>query len=213
MSPAAVLQANDLATITAAARLVLMGNGGSLADQLPRASSPASLPPGEFAARMSRRYRRTVTRLARKFALSERIRGLFRWWARVCYYGREVQIGIHDLTAGAVDKRPREPQLRLPDDRSRPWLYMVGQLSDEPAYTVVERPGFGSARRSRLPAGRRNWRNLDTHTPADWTFRPGVRPSRSGLYALRQSEPTSETGDDSLRSTSGYDQDHLPETQ
>lgn len=44
---------NDLATITGAARLVLMGNGGSLADQLPRVSSPASLPPGEFAARMS----------------------------------------------------------------------------------------------------------------------------------------------------------------
>ncbi len=44
---------NDLATITAAARLVLIGNGGSLADQLPRVSSPASLPPGEFAARMS----------------------------------------------------------------------------------------------------------------------------------------------------------------
>ena len=60
------------------------------------------------------------------------------------------------------------PSFGCLDDRSRPWIHLVGQQPDEPANTVVERPGFRCAGRSPLFARRRDRRNLDTDTPAAW---------------------------------------------
>ena len=183
--------ADDAVLLKAAARVVLGGGRGSLAEQLERPPESVALPPAAGRDRLSRTVRaRPACRAARGPLVLERPGRVHAGRPRV----RDRHRRGADSAAGPVDQRARQPRLRLPGDGGRPGLFVGGQQPDEPPDPLVERPGVRPARRGGLPARRGDGRGLDADAPAAGGRRGRDRPPRPGLHPLHPPEPRTGAG-------------------
>ena len=176
--------------LLAAARAVLSGERGGLADQLglpypeprwPRALAAAPRARGDAAAR-----RRPGGRGAAAHP-RQRPRRLHRRRARV--RGRAERRGGH---AAALGERDRERALRHRRRRHRRRLDLGREQPREPPHAVRQRPGERVQRRGRLPARRGRRRDVGRHAgpaAAAARRRPLGDPPRRRRDALRARRP------------------------
>ena len=190
------LSADDAVLLAAAARAVLGGGRGSLADQLdhrPAASAPAAAA-RDFTPDRDRGRARSPPGSPKDLLFWNGFGGFTAGWSRVRDRHRRHRPWWAGLAAGPVDQRAGQPGVRMPGDRGRPGLHLGGQQPDEPPHAVVERPVFGPAGRGDLPARRGNGRGLDAHAPAVRTRRGHDRPPWPGLHSLHARQSRAGSG-------------------
>ena len=182
---AAEMPAADVMLLEAAARAILRGDDGSLAEQLERA--PDARHAAGRPARHSRHddgHSEQVNPCRRGAVVCERVG---RVHAR--RPGVRPDSSRSRAAAGSVEQRPREPWVRLPDHRGRRRLHLGGQRPDESPDAVEQRPGRRPSGRGPLSPRRGDWGVLVTDAGPLRRRRDDRRPSRAGLHALHQDQP------------------------
>ncbi len=151
---AAVMQEDEKTLLQAAARVVLVGDRGSLATQLDRTEWHHPLP-GPLAARTDRtRWDDEPVRLPADLLFANGLGGFTPDGREYCVLVRVTTSRTRAATA-SPSPRPssyprlapapwsnidRQPCFRVPGLRERVWVYLVGKQPDEPADTLEQRP-------------------------------------------------------------------------
>ena len=173
------------ALLASVARVVLVGQRGSLADQLDRVPEPEG-----SCARPCESPRRLLPwiRLVPVPPGLEFFNGLGGFAEDGREYVDDPRPGPGD--AGTLDQCHRQSRLRLSGIGGRRRLHLVGQQPREPAYAVVERSGQRSSGRGVLSPRRRQWRPMVPDGTADpRQHRHLCCPARLGLQPLRACGP------------------------
>ena len=168
------------ALLASVARVVLVGQRGSLADQLDRVPEPKE------AERITRKRARCERGTAHRAATAgsgvlQRPRRFRGRRTRICHDPR-----ARPVDAGTLDQCHRQSRFRLPGVGGRQRLHLVGQQPREPAHAMVERSGQRSPGRGVLSARRRHRRSVVPDSTADPRPQRCLRgAARLGLQPVR----------------------------
>ena len=192
----------DRILLHAAARVVIVPERGTLAEQLTRREIEEPLPP-DFAPRgPARAYAETAVE-APELSFFNGLGGFSQRRPRV-----RDDSARGTVDARAVGERHRQrTRFRLSGDGDGRRLHVVCEQPREPAHALVERRRERPAGRGHLPARRRERRRLDADAAARARRRPVRRPARAGLHGLRAHEPRHHAGAAALRAARRAGQD------
>jgi cyclic beta-1,2-glucan synthetase len=183
----------DRILLHAAARVVIVPERGTLAEQLTRREIEEPLPSDFIPRGPERAYAEAAVETPEL--------SFFNGLGGFSQDGREyMTVARGAVDARAVGERHRKrARLRLSGDGNGRRLHMVCEQSREPAHAVVERRRERPAGRGDLFARRRERGGLDADAAARARRRPLRHPARAGLHSLRAHEPRHHAGATAFR--------------